>query len=208
MCLVELKPPRCASGLFGEVQQFPDKGKHMFQPPEAPPRMVNVTVVGTYPQIISAVSTFMKYDLEKKRTSIINIYSLNIVCLAFPFRQSSNKKRWVCTTCSFKSPQNFLKSPNSLVESFIFLESAADMILPVDNFYNKRLFLWALRSLDQEIGKRTLWVGEGFKTHRRIFVFYLKTMGFIGVWNLFQNLALCFFVVCSLVKWIGQLDRI
>lgn len=40
-------------------------------------------------------------------------------------------------------------------KSFIFLESAADMILPVDNFYNKRLFLWALRSLDQEIGQAT-----------------------------------------------------
>ena len=83
MCLVELKPPRCASCLFGEVQQFPDKGKHMFQHPEAPPRMVNITVVGTYPQIISAVSTFMKYDLEKKRTSIINMYSLNIVFFSF-----------------------------------------------------------------------------------------------------------------------------
>ena len=53
------------------------------------------------------------------------------------------------------------------------------MILPVDNFYNKRLFLWALRSLDQEIGKLPGGGGGVKHTHtHRGFVFCLKTMGF------------------------------
>ena len=57
------------------------------------------------------------------------------------------------------------------------------MILPVDNFYNKRLFLWALRSLDQEIGKLP-GGGEGVKhthTHTVVLCFVLKPWGFIGV---------------------------